>query len=1446
MCWVRVSSTMQTSVKVGDPAMRDHAGTCRVAVPARALLVFVAALWAGSAHAELSIRSTYPTFQQIGSDVAVTVSGAGFTPDTRLALSLDASNERFILDHIGVSAGPQRYETVVIDGDKAYVAATTGLTIVSIANFSNLRILSTTALPATPSGIEIHGDLAYLAFGEMPRGLAIYDVSDPRQPVEVGRLELAPTAIDGFGLRGFTVHGNVAYVADHTVHGLMFIDVANPSNPQLIGGMGLPDPACQPGSRCTPFHPLAVTVIEGDTTALGGTRSVQRVAWVYGWEQQIMLVDVTDLTDPVFLGMLDPASLGPSTSTFVNAIEVQGQFAFLSGIGEFSTPRRGDLTILDVSDPVFPTYVGHLPLEVQTQGLAVEANRVYLAGGGRGVATVDVTNLQNPALLGWATANDLLLDVAVHQKIVVLSGRSGLTSVNLREPDPPFEAGWGIPDHDGGRHFAIVGNTLYEPADSGQAFNVLDVSDPVSPVVLAAADINLGRPTSITVDGGFAYVTSDSHANLVILDVSDDTTPVEVGRIDASGSGGPGTYAVLIDGDRAYVAARDTGLAIINLSPDRTSPQLERVIANPAITAFESSLAKLGDFIFHGNGAGDGRNYIYDLRDDSVHVWLASHEQIHGIAIRDGLAFTAMNSRGLVVYDLQDPLVPVEIAEVSVPGSFGSVYDIVLEGDAAYLGGGFDNSIHMIDISDPLAPVFVAAVDVPGAVTNVELAGGFGWTGHFNSEPDNARIPLPIQITDTLSENPARLIALIKSPPSEGNYTLTATKGGEVAELPGAITFRQRSLRSGSDGDDLIDAAGLSKVIVVAGGGPFPGNNLWNATVLVARKAYAALTTQGYRRENIRFLSPESLDVDFDGRLNDVDGLASLEGLEQSIVEWVIDPAAPAHELVLYIADHGGDQLFRLNSEQTLSAQQLDAWLDRLQQTLPGRVIVIYEACQSGTFLSELTPPPGKERVVITSAANQPAWFTQQGRLSFSYQFWSVIERGGRLTEAFAAARMMMDGFQTPLFDTNGDGVPGSGDTLKRLRIGRGFIAATDNPTIGAVSAPFETHLHSAALNASGIIDATGVDRVWAVIRPPGYVSGDPDVPVLDIPTLDLQDADGDNTWTGTYNGFREAGDYDVAFFASNVAGGISTPTELNTNRTTVTRIGSDPNLPPDITLVGRAALALLPGETYIEDGVFATDLEDGPVLESLTIISTPILDTSEPGRYEITYTVTDSANLSASVTRSVLVAGDNSVGGPPDFDGDGIADAEDPDDDNDNVPDELDHFPFNASERDDTDGDGIGDLADLDDDGDGINDARDHFPVDASLFLRGSVRNISTRGVVGEGDEVMIAGLIIEGQVARTVVIRARGPSLAGFGIADALANPSLQLFAEQTLLAENADWPLHDSVGNLPVHLTPTDSRESAITVTLEPGAYTAIVRGEGGATGIGIVEVFDVTVD
>lgn len=120
---------------------------------------------------------------------------------------------------------------------------------------------------------------------------------------------------------------------------------------------------------------------------------------------------------------------------------------------------------------------------------------------------------------------------------------------------------------------------------------------------------------------------------------------------------------------------------------------------------------------------------------------------------------------------------------------------------------------------------------------------------------------------------------------------------------------------------------------------------------------------------------------------------------------------------------------------------------------------------------------------------------------------------------------------------------------------------------------------------------------------------------------------------------------------------------------------------------------------------------------------------------------------------------------------------------------------------------------------------------------------NISTRVLVGSGDNVAIAGFIVTGGDPKRVIIRAIGPSLRGAGISNALQDPTLELRGSSgSLIASNDNWKETQQAEIQDSGLAPADDRESAIVRTLLPGAYTAIVRGKNGASGIGLVEGYD----
>ena len=130
----------------------------------------------------------------------------------------------------------------------------------------------------------------------------------------------------------------------------------------------------------------------------------------------------------------------------------------------------------------------------------------------------------------------------------------------------------------------------------------------------------------------------------------------------------------------------------------------------------------------------------------------------------------------------------------------------------------------------------------------------------------------------------------------------------------------------------------------------------------------------------------------------------------------------------------------------------------------------------------------------------------------------------------------------------------------------------------------------------------------------------------------------------------------------------------------------------------------------------------------------------------------------------------------------------------------------------------------------------------DLDLAANSTLYNVSTRGFVGTGDNVLIGGLVINSGEPPVIVLRAIGPSLGSAGIVNPLQDPVIQLFdVNGALIAQNDNW--HDATPTAikATLLPPTDDREAGIVVSLDPGNYTAIVSGKNGTTGVALVEAY-----
>jgi hypothetical protein len=144
-------------------------------------------------------------------------------------------------------------------------------------------------------------------------------------------------------------------------------------------------------------------------------------------------------------------------------------------------------------------------------------------------------------------------------------------------------------------------------------------------------------------------------------------------------------------------------------------------------------------------------------------------------------------------------------------------------------------------------------------------------------------------------------------------------------------------------------------------------------------------------------------------------------------------------------------------------------------------------------------------------------------------------------------------------------------------------------------------------------------------------------------------------------------------------------------------------------------------------------------------------------------------------------------------------------------------------------------------------------YDVDSPApFSTQKVINISTRAVVGTGENQLIAGFVVNGTTAKKVLVRAAGPSLSQFGVPGVLADPVLRIIrnSDNYVVRENDNWEAGNDAALISAAAVKTGafafaagSKDAAVLISLPPGGYSATVTGTGGTTGVALVEVYEV---
>ncbi len=1014
-------------------------------------------------------------------------------------------------------------------------------------------IVGTADTPIVARGVAVSGNYAYVADGSS--GIQVIDISSSSNPQLIGLGANTPgSAID------LVISDSYVYVADGS-KGLQIIDVSTPSSPEIIGSVDTPGSArdvAVSGSYAyvadsssglhiidisTPSEPINV----GDPIPMPGSYEADCVAvsgsYAYvagGYWGGLQVVDISNPSAPQIIGT------GVVTPGIPNDVTISGNYAYVADSAE-------GLQVIDISTPSSPQIVGSVETADDAQRIVISGNYAYVADRWGGLQVIDVSIPSHPLIIGSIDTPDSAYGVAVSGSYAYVGdGYLGLHVIDismLSRAQFAFSMDsmdMGEEAFEQAQNITLSGNYAYIGCGG---LKVVDISTPSAPHFEGSLEVSFG---DIAVSGNYAYVTV-GYDGLKVIDISTPSAPQTVGTgVDTPGYAGN----LAISGHYAYVGDNDGGLQVIDISTP----------SNPQLVGSEENLYG-GDVAVSGNYAyviGSGKLEVIDISASTNPHIVGSVEQTGyaSVAVSGNYAYVATNHsserKGLEVIDISTPSSPQVVRLLDLPGWPNFV---TISGSYAYVLD-TDVGIQVIDISSPTNPIVIGVLSTLSLPYWVAVSGNFAYVA--DGKAGLTILPVPVEIEPVNVNSQTEISLSLPSPLVKGRYTLRVFWTLENDELSGAVSF--------TNDESILN----SKAIVVAGGGPeAEGGTLWEETKQCANKAYDALILQGYQHDSIFYMSMESGNSYVDPfNPNDMKS-----DLANAITTW----ANNATQLLLFFADHGQAEQFVLykdgQSTQILNAQELDGWLDSLQNNGINHppVTFIYDACESGSFVSKMRPPAGKDRVVITSSSYEPAYFLENGKTSFSFQFWdSTLLNQGNLGDSFSDARGIMQSYQSAQLEANWDYEGNANESMDisiadGMTIQRGGYAYIGvHPFVTNVSDPQTISSETeATIWASGVIDA---ESVWALIIPPDVNPDNPGTPIETLPSIQLTDPDGDRIYQETYTSFNKEGTYVIVIKAqapyelySYVQGAMINQTIYSPPMyTSVTKTSGDPGIEPD------------------------------------------------------------------------------------------------------------------------------------------------------------------------------------------------------------------------------------------------------------------------------------------
>ena len=656
------------------------------------------------------------------------------------------------------------------------------------------------------------------------------------------------------------------------------------------------------------------------------------------------------------------------------------------------------LQIIDISNPNAPENIGSIDTPGIASQVALFENAAIVADNDNGVQIIDILNPEISNLMASMDMNGDATGIQVMNNIAYVSTtgtKPGLTMIDISQPKNPsvigkYYAEWA--------YDVAVSSQVAFVMDDGLV-QLIDIRNPRNPNWLKTISNTEGDIVEVVIINSYIYLASGP-GGLAIIDLNDFDHPSLKAEISIREMNMGSVLGINLSGNLVCLAC-EKGIQLINM----TNPDIPELLGN-----FSQDL----------------------VNNERVNIKIKIHQD-HAFIV---------HCNELIIIDISNTWYPSKKGSISLPNCGN---DISIIDNLAYVAMG-GSGIAVIDIQNKYFPQIIGIVDTPGNAMALEIKDDLALVA--DKSKGFVVVPLPLEIPKNHIEVNSSTKLTVSLPvdqiAQEGHYTIKVFNDNDSQELPGAFTFKD-NLRS-------------SKAIIIAASRTARPEDdaLWEAFKRVADNAYRTLLYQGFYRENIRYLRSdfctdcENPVIDVDGdNLTDIYQKPSKAILEESLQNW----ASQTDDCVIYFVGHGLMNAFIINTAynatELLTPEDLNKWLILYQRHMPddGKMVLIYDACRSGSFINEVKIPEAatinQSFIMITSAsAFENAIFSDKGRDSFSYNFWNAIYDGDYLDDAFFYSQNKLATYQTSLIDANGNKTSNEKNDkveANNILIGRGY-----------------------------------------------------------------------------------------------------------------------------------------------------------------------------------------------------------------------------------------------------------------------------------------------------------------------------------------------------------------------------------------------------------------------